>query len=238
MDEHTTRDVDGALSKVVSLRSTRATPAGLLADVRAAVAPVQQRRGRLGWRPIGLPVLRVAGVAALFMLLALAIGFGAGSRSNLLTVASPSPAPAAARLFDCTSRTVPSAAKPLDLTGTWSDRANLYYLRQTGDTLWGVAINSPEATYPDLVAVGPYLVLHGTIAGDGTVHVDWSTAGDRFPGDQRFGYYSDKGGTLTWKISSGAGGSVQLVTTVETGNDLTGPLYGLPILDPCVPVVQ
>lgn len=255
--------VDAALERIVAWRSTRSAPTGLLREIRSALEPVEQRRAfgvrALDWSGSLPPIFRLAILGLLVALLA-AVGVGVavvGSRPNLgdlaprprgavattgpSGLAGPSASAAAfvpAKAFDCVARPPASAATPSDLTGTWSDRANFYYLRQVGKTVWGFAINSIESPTADLSELGPYLILRGAVTGDGTIHVDWAAAGQRYPGDTRFSDFSDKSGSLVWTIAKATDGSITLVTSDEKGDGLSGNAYQLPTLVPCMPVVH
>lgn len=254
--------VEAALERVVAWRSTRAAPTGLLRDIRAALEPVEQRRPLFGvraldWPGAWSPALRLAFLGVLVALLAILavgavvvgsrpdLGDAAPSRGGFATAASAAPSASAAgapfvpaKSFDCVARPPASAATAEDLTGTWSDRANLYFLRQVGRTVWGFAINSIESPNPELTDLGPYLVLRGAVRADGTIHVDWAAAGQRYPGDTRFSDFSDKSGSLVWTIAKAPDGSITLVTSDEAGSGLSGNAYQLPTLVPCMPVVH
>jgi hypothetical protein len=242
------RDVDDALETILAWRSMRVAPTGLRADISAAVGLVPQRRPSRGWRETFSPAVRLVFIGAAIALLgALAVGVAVvGSRPDLrsqlaptaVPTTGPTGVPAAAPLLWCDPRPLPAGSSSLDLTGAWSDGANQYYLHQTGDTLWGIAINSMEPSYPDSTRIGPYLVFHGSIKGGRTVAIEWAAAGERFPGDTRFGQFADKSGSLIWQISAGSDGNVRLVTTSETGSDLSATAYRLPTLTACTPAVR
>ncbi len=241
------RDLDDAIERIVRWRASRAQPTGLLRDIRIALEPVPQRRSLTMWSMSLSPAVRFLTIGAALVALLAALAAGAalvGSRPNLgvtqpprqqsSTVVARSSVPG---LFDCTARSLPASSSTIDLTGAWYDRANLYYLHQSGRTVWGVALNGPSATYSDVTQLGPFLALRGSILSGGTVKVDWGSAGDRYPGDGRFGTFAEKAGSLTWSIRKAPGGNVELVTTAESGDALSGPAYSLPTLVPCTPVV-
>jgi hypothetical protein len=99
-----------------------------------------------------------------------------------------------------------------DLSGTYeSDDGAIYYLQQSGNTLWWAGMSMDTELPWDSQwhrGLNFTTIFKGTIAADNTITGDWSdvTRGERL-----------KNGTLTLQIGSSFGGAVQLTRVAQTG---------------------
>ena len=240
---------DEAIESMLARRMSRAHPTRLLESIMNDVETTEQRRrSPMGWRwPARTSGLAFAGILVTAGLLtALVLGGSLSSgrpqpdQSNqgpAVTSATPPPS-GGIRMLTCDARPLPLSGR-IDLTGTWNG-GSLVYLRQDGATVWGVAIFDPFCPYlnPVISDVGPYLVLHGTIASDGKVHVDWASAGDRFPDEHRFEQFQDASGSIVFDVQADSGGNAELVATTETGSAWSGGSFSTLTLTPCTAVLH
>lgn len=237
---------DEALESMLVRRTSRAAPTGLLESIMNDIETTEQRhRSFLGWhwpaRTSGLAFAGLLVTAGLLTALVVGGSLSGGrpqpDQSNQgLAVTSATAAPASAiRMLTCDPRPLPLGTGAVDLTGSWDATGSMVYLRQDGDTLWGVSIFSVAGPYlnPVISDIGPYLVLHGTVKSSGTVEVDWASAGDRIPGEHRFDHFQDAAGSIVFDLKPGSDGNVQLVAASATGSDWIGPGFGTLVLTPC-----
>ena len=238
------------LEEMLTRRATRAGATDLLEVVMDSIDKTPQRRGILGRLLPARSALPgpAATFGAIVILAALVIGGTLlGSRSTG-PGANGSSAPGAAdasptrglKIVSCEPRAMSAAARPINLNGSWQGGGSLIYLRQEGTTLWGVAIFDPFGAdlHPELIDVGPYLILHGTIATDGSTHLDWASAGDRFPGEHRFKQFQDAAGSIVFALDQGDGGVARLTAGSETGSAWSGGAYSTLTLTSCTPAVH
>jgi FIMAH domain-containing protein len=99
-----------------------------------------------------------------------------------------------------------------DLSGTYeSDDGAIYYVQQSGSTLWWAGMSMDTELPWDSQwhrGLNFTTIFRGTIGGDNTITGDWSdvTRGGRL-----------KNGTLTLQIGSSLGGAIQLTRVAQTG---------------------
>ena len=239
------RDTDEAIETMLAWRAGRAEPAGLLDEIHEGLAMQPQRRT---YRALGVP-LRLGRLAWLIPLIALvAIGAAGvavvGGKPDIgpavaaVPTATPSaPAKASLQLADCTAaRAVPAGPAGIDLTGTWHDRADIYYLRQIGNVVWGAQrfLMGVDITDNAALTGQEWIALHGTVGPGPVVRLDWASAGAVSPSDPT---PTPMSGAVVFNVVS-TNGQVRLVATSQTGPDrLSGPSYADLTLEPCTPSV-
>ncbi len=175
-------------------------------------------------------------------LLAAAVGaWGSAGNKPQLAPASSSPASrasaAALTLIFCDhARAVPFGAASIDLTGAWSDRSDLFYLRQEGNVVWGVGVHAiaQRPTFDPSSAF--FTALHGTISGQ-AIHLDRGEVGMVNPTDARTSAMAN--GTIDLRVERGPDGNAQLTTTAQSGADqLAGPGSSNPVFTACTPTQE
>ena len=240
------RSFDEAMERFLVWRATRAEPTGLLHQIGHELDLEPRRRrpflwserserlftmGRLAWLGLLLAVLASA---------AIAVSVG-GERLGLRAVASPlttaAPSAASPAYLYCTqSRLLPFDAGTIDLTGAWTDRSALFFLRQQGDVVWGVGMPILGVQNALPLKGGRFVALRGTVGPRGAVHLDVGETGAIDPAD-RSQTPALANGSIELRTSRGSDGNLQLLTASQAGGVLRGPAFKDPVFSPCVPSV-
>ena len=241
MNEPNSR-LDDSIAKVLEWRATRAEPSGLLELIREELELEPRRPRHVGWSGRILTMNRLAWLGLLVALLvAAALGATvAGGRLSLSAVA-PQATPGASAagatsigsIYCTRTRPLPFGRSTIDLTGAWSDRSELFFLRQAGDVVWGVGV--PVLAVADTLPLsgGRYTALQGTVRAGKTVHLDIGEVGSIDPEDKAFAP-ALANGSIDLREEAGSDGNVQLTTISSTGI-LLGPAFKDPIFSPCIP---
>ena len=213
---------DQAMERFLVGRATRAEPIGLLDQIRHELDLEPRRRflwserlftmGRLAWLGLLLAVLASAAIAV-------SVGgerLGLRAVAPSLTTAVPSAAAATSPeyLYCTRSRPLPFDAGPIDLTGAWTDRSALFFLRQQGDVVWGVGIPILGVQNALPLKGGRFVALRGTVGPGGAVHLDVGETGAIDPAD-RSQTPALANGSIELRASRGPDGNLQLVTVTQ-----------------------
>ena len=190
--------------------------------------------GRLAW--LGLLLAVLAGAAIAVSVGGERLGLRAVAPSLTMAVPSPAAATSPEYLYCTRSRPLPFDAGTIDLTGAWTDRSALFFLRQQGDVVWGVGIPILGVQNALPLKGGRFVALRGTVGPRGAVHLDVGETGAIDPAD-RSQTPALANGSIELRTSRGSDGNLQLVTASQAGGVLRGPAFKDPVFSPCVPSV-
>jgi hypothetical protein len=236
------RNLDESIERFLRWRASRAEPMGLLEQIRRELElePRRYRRfassgrvftmGRLAWVGLLIALLAAAAFAATI---------GGGARGLLGTTPTATPAPPAAQgaplyLYCTHPRDVPFDPSKLDLTGTWTDRSEMFFLRQQGDVVWGVGIGLLGWQNMLPLSGGRYTAVRGTVGTNSAIHLDLGETGMVDPADRSFAP-SLANGSIDLRAERGPDGNLQLTTVSQSGAIIEGPAFSTPVFSPCTP---
>jgi hypothetical protein len=232
-------NLDTSIEDVVEWRASRAVPSGLLELDR------EPQRSRYPWSGRAVAMGRLAWLGVLLALLvAAAVGVSMSGGGRQLPavaplVATPSPQAATAQsagfLYCDQTRALPFVASAIDLTGTWTDQSETFFLRQQGSVVWGVGIGAFPGMENSLPLSGhPYLALRGTVGPGSVVHLDFGEAGAITPTDSAFTPPLGNG-SIDLRAQAGPDGNLELATVSQSGEIIEGPGFNRkPVFSPCV----